>query len=68
MPRNEEEPLVRIHLHMFERDFEDLKSLYGSNMGHTKAVRLIIRRFLNGLREKANTHNGPISKELDIEV
>ncbi len=53
MPKVENEPLTRIHLHVFESDLEKLRILYEPTIGYNKAVRHIIRKFLNGLETRA---------------
>lgn len=49
----EGEPQVRVHIWVYERDYEKLKVLYGNTIGLSKAVRTILRKFLNGLEAKA---------------
>jgi hypothetical protein len=49
----EEEALARVHLWLYARDVQRLKDIYGSSVGVSKAARLMIRKFLNGLEARA---------------
>lgn len=64
MPRNENEPLVRMHLWMFERDQERLHQYFGKSIGVSKAVRRIVNEALNRLEAKVNARasHGKVSE------
>lgn len=47
MPRISEEPLVRYQVRLFERDVKRLRELYGQQFGVNRAIRTIIRAFVN---------------------
>lgn len=53
MPRNEVEPLVRLHVLLFESDAEELKEIYNRerSVGVAKAIRQIVRSALKRRRE-----------------
>ena len=53
MPRSESEPLRRVHLHIYERDYERLLQFYGDTTGVSKAARTMIRRFLHNVEARA---------------
>lgn len=68
MPRLEEEPIARTHLWLFKRDIERLQQLFGDKIGYSRSVRMIVRKFLDGVEAKAteNTKAMQISTlELD---
>lgn len=46
MPKIAEEPLVSIHLRLFESDLAVLRRLYSQTPGVNMAIRTIIRSFL----------------------
>jgi hypothetical protein len=46
MPRLEEEELTRIHVQLFTEDKLILDNLYGDNIGTSRAVRRIVRAFI----------------------
>lgn len=52
MPKRESEPLIRLHVNLFESDYERLKELFGSNVGMATAVRKIVRSNLKRIDEK----------------
>lgn len=64
MPRREDEPTVRVHLHLFSSDHEWLKDHFGDSTGVAKAVRRLVRGFIRKIEEKAEltqpTHSEPI--------
>lgn len=51
-PREGEEQ-IRVHLWVFKDDHEWLKMVYGNSMGVSKAVRTILRKYRQGIEEKA---------------
>lgn len=55
MPRSENEPLVRMHLWMFQRDQERLHQYFGETIGVSKAVRRIVNEALNRLEARVNS-------------
>lgn len=70
MPRKREgDPQLRIHLWLFESDWQELKLLYGDNIGPSKFVRLVVRQALKKVREKTNAPRAAnlaaIEEELD---
>lgn len=55
MPRKREgDPQKRVHLWLFESDWEELRSLYSDSIGPSKFVRLVVRQALRKVREKTN--------------
>lgn len=62
MPRKREgDHQKRVHLWLFESDWNELKLLYGDNIGPSKFVRLAVRHTLKRVREKANVQHRQIS-------
>lgn len=61
-PREGEE-LKRIHLWLYTRDIDRLHALYGSTVGISKAVRLMVRKFLDNLEAKAAAIAEPVKGE-----
>jgi len=53
MRRNSEEELQRVHVHLFQSDVEKVHALFDSNIGFSKAVRTMLRKFLRSIEEKA---------------
>jgi len=54
MPRKiPEEKIVRTHVLLFERDIERVKSLYGDDLGFSKAIRLMVRKVLDHIEARA---------------
>jgi hypothetical protein len=49
VPRVESERVVRTHIFLYERDVRRLHALYDDRIGYSKAIRVIVRRFLNQL-------------------
>lgn len=74
MPRKREgDPQVRIHVWLFESDWKELKSMYGDSIGPSKFVRLVVRRALRSVQERANAKRKPmdtasIDAELDAQI
>ncbi len=69
MPRQkrEGEPQVRIHTWIYERDKQRLDALYGQTVGHSKVIRLIVRKFLDGIEAKAMGRAAPIADAISQE-
>lgn len=53
MPRKESEPLKRLHIHLFERDWERIQLLFADNIGESKAIRHMVRKYLDMIEAKA---------------
>lgn len=70
MPRKKEgDPQKRVHLWLFESDWDELKLLYGDSIGPSKFVRLVVRQALRKVREKTNAGRKPIdSAAIDAEL
>ena len=64
MPRKREgDPQKRVHLWLFESDWDELKSLYGDSIGPSKFVRLVVRQALRKVREKTNANRQPLNTD-----
>lgn len=62
MPRKREgDPQMRVHIWLFESDWEELKSMYSDTVGPSKFVRLVVRQALKKVREKTNGTRPAIS-------
>lgn len=46
MPRNEVEEIIRLHIQLFKDDKTILDESYGNNIGTSRAVRYIVRDFI----------------------
>lgn len=68
MPKIENEELVRIHLHIFKSDLDELRILYENNLGYNKVVRHIIRKWLNGLKAKSGGKAVVLEKDLELDA
>lgn len=70
MPRKREGDLQkRVHLWLFEADWDELKSMYGDSIGPSKFVRLVVRQALKKVREKTNAGRKPIdTSSIDREL
>lgn len=70
VPRKREgDPQKRVHLWLYESDWDELKSLYGDSIGPSKFVRLVVRQALKKVREKTNAQHRPISSAtIDAEL
>ena len=70
MPRKREgDPQVRIHVWLFESDWQELKSMYGETIGPSKFVRLVVRRALRNVLDKANAKRKPMdTSSIDAEL
>lgn len=55
MPKLAEEPLVSIHLRLFESDLAALRRLYSQTPGVNMAIRIIVRSFLRQVAASAVT-------------
>lgn len=51
MPKLEGEPVVRIHVMVFESDLEELRIRFGDQPGIGPSVRMIVRTFLKRLEQ-----------------
>jgi metal-responsive CopG/Arc/MetJ family transcriptional regulator len=61
MPRREEEEVVRVHVHLFKRDIDRLDELFEHSMGRAKAVRKIVRAFINNVEAKASERSAHVT-------
>jgi hypothetical protein len=70
MPRKREgDPQKRVHIWIFESDWEELRQLYADNVGPSKFVRLVVRQTLRKVKEKTNGRQQPISTaSIDAEL
>ena len=67
--RKEGDPQVRIHIWLFESDWAELKSMYGETIGPSKFVRLVVRRALRNVLEKASAKRKPMdTSSIDAEL
>ena len=53
MPRKSDEEMERTHVLLYKRDIERIKAHYSDNLGYSKAIRLIVRKFLDQIEAKA---------------
>lgn len=68
--KREGDPQERVHIWLFSSDWKELKSMYGDSIGPSKFVRLVVRRALRTVQERANGKRPPmdtsnIETELD---
>ena len=54
MTKHEKEELHRIHLWIYRRDYERLKTYYGDNAGMSRVARKMIHDYLNNVEAKAS--------------
>lgn len=69
MPKYESEEISRRHLWLYTRDIERTELLFGRTLGFSKAIRLMVRKFLNSVEAKGliEAHH-PIVNELDLKL
>lgn len=53
MPKTEHDDMARVHIWLYKSDIERINALYGSNIGFSKAIRLLLRKFLKEIDAKA---------------
>lgn len=53
MSRKSDEEMERTHILLFKRDVERIKAHFGNNLGYSKAIRLIVRKFLDQVEARA---------------
>lgn len=70
MPRKREgDPQKRVHIWLFESDWAELTSMYGETIGPSKFVRLVVRRALRSVTEKAASKRKPMdTTSIDAEL
>lgn len=68
MPRQEDEPIERIHIYLYSSDLEWLRSNYRreESVGVGKAVRTIVRNSVKRMQELQASRHNPI-RPLDDE-
>lgn len=54
MSKQETEELTRVHIWLYARDVERLNVLFNKNIGFSKAVRQIVRKFLDNVEDRAS--------------
>ena len=52
MPKAELEPLKKVLIRIYQKDLERLQYRFGATIGFNKAVRIIVRKFLDKLDEQ----------------
>jgi DNA-binding transcriptional regulator/RsmH inhibitor MraZ len=69
MPRHEDEPLVRKHLLLYQKDWELIEQHFlKRNMGASFAIRTIIRAFFKRIESTANDSAKRIGADLPDEL
>lgn len=51
--RKIEEPVERVHLHLYKRDVARIKAFYGGRLKFNTAVRELVRQMLDGIESRA---------------
>jgi len=69
MPKYESEEIARRHIWLYARDIERTELLFGRTLGFSKAIRLMVRKFLNSVEAKGliEAHH-PIVTESDLKL
>jgi hypothetical protein len=68
MPRKREpEPLVKVTLNLFERDYQRMHELYATT-GASVAIRALVRAHVQRLEAKIAQSNDTLVAEIDIEL
>ena len=66
--RNGEEQ-ERVHVWLYTSDWKELKSMYEDTIGPSKFVRLVVRRALRSVQERANGKRPPMdTSNIDTEL
>lgn len=52
MPRNSDEALTRLHVHLFESDVKFIREHYSATIGQNNAIRAMVRSKIRELRAK----------------
>jgi hypothetical protein len=70
MPRQEDEPIERIHINLFSADLEWLRANYRreESVGVGKAVRTIVRNSVKRMQELQASRHRPIAPLADNEL
>ena len=69
MPRKRDgDPQVRVHLWLFQSDWDELKLMYSDSIGPSKFVRLVVRQSLKKVREKTNAPRALNTAAIDAEL
>lgn len=55
-----DEPVERIHIHIYKRDVARIKAFYGGRMKVNTAIRELIRQMLDGIEARARRSHKPI--------
>ncbi len=69
MPKYESEEISRRHIWLYSRDIERTELLFGRTLGFSKAIRLMVRKFLNSVEAKGliDAHH-PIIADSDLQI
>lgn len=65
--RRSAEPLVKVTLNIFERDYDRLKELYDLQ-GATVAIRAIVRHHVSRVEKRIAESNEVLVSEIDIDL
>jgi hypothetical protein len=61
--KKEPEEIIRVHVHLFRRDWEEIDRIYGNTIGKAKATRYLLRNVLNQIRAKAEQRQQPVAAD-----
>lgn len=62
MPRKETEPLRRCHIYLFDQDYDEITALFGGNIGESKAIRHMIRKYLRMIKDRTQEQSKPMER------
>lgn len=63
MSRVSDEPLLRVHIQLYESDWTFLLACFGTSVKRSAVVRDVVRSFVSSTRARADTARKPRSTE-----
>lgn len=60
MAKTEDEKMSRVHVHLFEDDWDFIKERFGPNIGAAKAIRTIVHRAVRKFQERIDSATGAL--------
>jgi hypothetical protein len=67
MPKRDDEDLIRKHLWLSRQDWERTEMYFGRNMGTSRAIRVMMKQFLDGIEAKARQSATRPRVELELD-
>jgi len=68
MPRKSDDALVRVHIQLYERDWQRLLSFYGGNVKRSSVVRELVHNWVKRIDARAEQGTSRGSQQPGIET